>query len=177
MSSDHKGRRDLRDRSDRRANRGLLDRKECKDRRGHKAPSDLPDHKAQAVHLPEVTMDALGKQLRQIVNRSFISGVTFGSAIVTPATPPINSFTLQKGIYQVSLFGFGSTAATNVEPLIVVAPIVSWDTLNFGGIVLIVGGDKLISVGDNTVLKFTTGFLGNNTLQVNSCDLVITKLQ
>jgi Collagen triple helix repeat (20 copies) len=108
---------------------------------------------------------------------NFISGVTFGSAIVTPATPPINSFTLQKGIYQVSLFGFGSTAATNVEPLIVVAPIVSWDTLNFGGIVLIVGGDKLISVGDNTVLKFTTGFLGNNTLQVSSCDLVITKLQ
>jgi hypothetical protein len=70
MSSDHKGRRD---RSDRRGRKGLLDRKACKgplDRRDHKAP---PDHKAQAVHLPQVTMDALGNnKLHQIVNRSIL---------------------------------------------------------------------------------------------------------
>jgi hypothetical protein len=70
MSPDNKGRRGLRGRSGRKV---PLDLKACKgplDRRGHKAPPDLPDYKAQAVHLPQVTMDALGNnKLQQMVNR------------------------------------------------------------------------------------------------------------
>jgi hypothetical protein len=66
-----------------------------------------------------------------------------------------------------------------IEPLIT-APGMKWDTLttNSSGTLLIVGGDRLISVGNNTVLQFTTGFLGTgNTLTVIGCNLVITKLQ
>jgi hypothetical protein len=66
-----------------------------------------------------------------------------------------------------------------IEPL-VTAPGMSWDTLttNGGGTLLIVGGDRLISVGNNTVLQFSPEFLGTgNTLLVIGCNLVITKLQ
>src|SRR5262245_1543529 len=34
-----------------------------------------------------------------------LSGVSFGSAITTPATPPFSSFTLQPGVYQIHLSG------------------------------------------------------------------------
>jgi hypothetical protein len=74
--------------------------------------------------------------------------------------------------------GDGITPPT-IEPQITASPFLERDTLtiNGGGTLLIVGGDRLISVPNNTVLKFTTGFLGNNTFLIIGCNLVITKLQ
>jgi hypothetical protein len=110
---------------------------------------------------------------------NFSSNVTFGSAIGTPATPPINSFTLTQGIYQVHLSGIIGIVGPTLEPRISSSLNMNWDTLttNSDGTLQVVGGDRLISVGGNTVLQFTTEFLGNNTFTIFGCNLVITKLQ
>jgi Collagen triple helix repeat (20 copies) len=47
------------------------------------------------------------------------SGVSFGTGIGTPATPPFSSFTLQTGIYQIHLSG--STFVNNTSAISIVA--------------------------------------------------------
>jgi hypothetical protein len=110
--------------------------------------------------------------------------VSFGSAIGTAGTPPITSFTLQQGIYQIHLSGSkfsiipsanGNQISANLDGTNVANWTLLFTTDGFQVRGDIVGGDRLVSVGGaNTTLKminaqavFTEGF----------CELVITKLQ
>jgi hypothetical protein len=118
---------------------------------------------------------------------NFSPGVTFGSAIGTVTTPPINSFILQHGIYQIHLSGLDFNAPGFTEPgtpsVGGIHVPVFWQTTNssggpFGGTFLeFNGGDRLISVGDNTNLNFVFT-VADITSNIDPwCWLVITKLQ
>jgi hypothetical protein len=114
---------------------------------------------------------------------NFNPGVTFGSAIGT-VTPPINSFTLAQGIYLIHLSGIGLRIPTgNTPPVIEALPpgigsFPEWFTTAVTGadVLEISGGDRLISVPNNTLLNFVAD--GDLSANIQPwCHLVITKLQ
>jgi hypothetical protein len=90
-----------------------------------------------------------------------LGGVVFGSAISTPQTPPFNSITLQPGIYQIHLSGAGFRPLAGIilfraELTGSASYIAAWSSIasasNPTTIFDIVGGDRLISVGQSNSL-------------------------
>ena len=105
-----------------------------------------------------------------------LSGVSFGSAIEAPGTPPFAGFLLQPGIYSINLSVFFDP--TTLPPNEIDANLNGTNTMAiwypFGNIFV---GERLISVSQpNTTLSFpvTTGVgvsLGED------CALIITQVQ
>jgi hypothetical protein len=108
---------------------------------------------------------------------------TFGSAINPTSQSPFSGFSLNKGIYQIHLDGTPLVNSEGITPTIrgllnnlIVSPFFVWNTTPFPGAPtasIIIGGDRLINVGDNTTLSFAA----DSSIQTGNCELVITKLQ